>query len=260
MRQDVEEHCRTCFICQTSKPTKREKADMISIGTGFPSQRLGIDIIDFPKSRSGFKHALTMIDYFTRYAEVIPIRDTKSATVAKVIFNEWISRYGAPHVIHSDQGSNLDGNKIVIELCALFDIDKTRTTPFRPQCNGATERIHRTLTTMLKCFLSSKDDWDQLLPGCLLAYRCSINASTKYSPFELLFGRPMTLPIDLLFSSPNTETLNSPKTYVESLRSQLDNVFAVAHNNLQTAQSTNRRTYATINKTVKLNFHRGELV
>jgi hypothetical protein len=70
----------------------------------------------------------------------------------------------------------------------------------------------------------------------------------------------MTLPIDLLFSSPNTETLNSPKTYVESLRSQLDNVFAVARNNLQTAQSTNRRTYASINKTVKLNFHRGELV
>lgn len=258
-RYDVEEYCRNCQICQISKPSiKRTKADIVSIGTGFPGQRLGIDIVEFPKSKSGFRYALTMIDYFTRYAEVIPICDTKATTIAKTIFAEWICRYGAPHTIHSDQGKNVDGNMVINSLCKLFDIDKTRTTPYRPQCNGATERIHRTLTTILKCFLSAQEQWDELLPACLMAYRCSINVSTQYSPFELQFGRPMTLPLDILFTAPDEVT--KPVDYISTLRSQLDTILDLARQKIASAQSTSRRAYASANKTVKTKYTKGQLV
>jgi hypothetical protein len=259
MRYDVEEHCRTCLPCQKSKPSiKYSKADLIGIGTGFPGQRLGIDIIEFPKSKNGYKYALSMIDYFTRNAEVIPVKDTKAETIAMVIFKEWICRYGVPHILHSDQGRNLDRNAIINALCALFDIDKTRTTPFRPQCNGATERIHRTLTTMLKCFLSSQDLWDELLPGCLLAYRCSINASTLYSPFELLYGRPMTLPVDILVSTPDTTTTHTD--FISSLRSQIEMICSLVRSRSAVVQTTSRRTYASTHKTSRTTLRDGQLV
>ena len=45
-------------------------ADLVSIGTGFPGQKLGIDVVEFPRSRSGNKYALTMMDYFIRFIEV----------------------------------------------------------------------------------------------------------------------------------------------------------------------------------------------
>ena len=188
-----------------------------------------------------------MIDYFTQFAEVIPICDTKAETIAKVIFKDWICGYSVPHVIHSDQGQNVDSNMIINMLCKLFDVDKSRTTPFCPQCNGATERIHQTLNTMLKCFPSTQKDWDKRLPSCLLAYRCSMSSSTGYSPFELLFGRAMTLPIDILFALPDESTQLSD--FVSSLRLQLQNIFDLVESRWQLCKSTSRRVYASKHKT-----------
>ena len=258
MRHDVEEHCRVCLPCQLTKSTRQSRADIISVGTGFPGQWLGIDVVDFTTSKAGFKHCLTMIDYFTRYAEVVPIHNTKAETIAKTIFKEWICHYGAPHVIHSDQGRNVDNNAIMNSLCQLFDVDKTRTTPYRPQCNGATERIHRTLSIMLKCFLSNHQDWDELLPGCLMAYRCSLNARTKYSPFELLFGQAMTLPLDIILHTPDECLTQSD--FVSKLRVQLNDIGQSTCDRVVLAQQASKCAYASSHKTRKVNYHVGQHV
>ena len=82
-----------------------------------------------------------------------------------------------PSVIHSDQGREFE-NKIMQELCILCGSHKTRTTPYHPESDGMVERFNRTLLMMLAMFAGkNRDDWDDLLPAVMMAYRSSVQKS-----------------------------------------------------------------------------------
>ena len=60
------------------------------------------------------------------------------------------------------------------------------------------ERFNRTLLMMLAMFAGdNKDDWDDLLPVVMMAYRSSVHNSTVFSPYRLMFGEECTLPMDI---------------------------------------------------------------
>ena len=50
---------------------------------------------------------------------------------------------------------------------------------------------------VVKFCASKKDNWDMVLDGCIFAYNTSCHESALYTPFEIMFGRKATLPIDL---------------------------------------------------------------
>ena len=77
-------------------------------------------------------------DYFTCWVEAFPMPNQEAPTVAKVLVEEWICRYGAPNSIHSDQGKNFESH-LFSEICHLLGIHKTRTTPYHPQSDGLVE-------------------------------------------------------------------------------------------------------------------------
>ena len=82
------------------------------------------------------------------------------------------------------------------EACPLPD--KTKTTPYHPESDGWVERLNRTLLMMLAMFAGEhKDDWDDLLPPVMMAYRSSVHESTGFSPYRLMFGEEYTLPMDI---------------------------------------------------------------
>ena len=117
-----------------------------------PFATLYIDIVGGQGSLSlgpSPKSILTMIDRLTGCAEAVPIADQSAATVARTVDNEWYARYGVPEQLHSDRGTQFEA-ALFTEVCATFGVDKTRTTPYRPQANGKCERFNRTLVTMLR--------------------------------------------------------------------------------------------------------------
>ena len=73
-------------------------------------------------------------------------------------------------VIHSDQGREFE-NKVMQELCLLCGSHKTRTTPYHPESDGLVERFNRTLLMFVG---ENRDDWDDLLPAVMMAYRSSV--------------------------------------------------------------------------------------
>lgn len=89
--------------------------------------------------------------------------NTESETVAKIIEEELISRFGIPDKIHSDQGAQFE-SKLFKELCNLLQIDETRTTPYHPQSDGMIERFNKSLVQTLNAFVSENHrDWDEYI-------------------------------------------------------------------------------------------------
>ena len=96
------------------------------------------------ESRNGFEFILTVMDYFTKWAEAFPIRDHKVQTVAKVLLDNVFSRFGTAEELLTHQGQEF-GGELFLELCKALDIRKIRMGPYRTSTNGMIERFHRTL-------------------------------------------------------------------------------------------------------------------
>ena len=142
----------------------------------------------------GNRYVLVIVDCFSRWTEACPLPIKTALAVADAFFQLIVCRFGMPAVIHSDQGREFENN-LMQELCLLCGAHKTRTTPYHPASDGLVERFNRTLLMMLAMFAGgNRDNWDDLLPAVMMAYRSSVHKSTGLSPCRIMFGEECTFP------------------------------------------------------------------
>nr|VZI46665.1 unnamed protein product [Spirometra erinaceieuropaei] len=199
LREQVANFCNACATCASFKGTiPRHRAPLQPMITGFPFERVGVDIVGpLPYTTSGHRYILVLVDYFTKWAEAIPLQRQDAASVTNALLKEWVCRYGAPFSLHSDCGANFESH-LLREVCDLLLIHKTRTTPAHPEGNGQVERTNRTIINILKAFAEEHHphDWDVKLPFAMMAYRAAVHSSTGHAPFHMLTGRQFRLPTD----------------------------------------------------------------
>ena len=117
-----------------------------------------MDIVGpLPRTSRGNRYILTVVDHFTKHAEAYALPDQEAPTVVRAFLNEFVSRYGVPYVIHTDQGTNFESN-LFKEICKLLGITKTRTIPYHQQCNAQVERMNRTLVELLSLNVPNTTD------------------------------------------------------------------------------------------------------
>ena len=121
----------------------------------------------------GNMYVLIIGDYITKWIEEYLMSDMEATTVAKCLY-AFICRFGAPDMLHTDQGRNFE-SALISELCKLLGITKTRITPYHPQLDGAIDHFNRTLLSMLSTVLGEEgeENWEVVLPAVMLAYRSS---------------------------------------------------------------------------------------
>lgn len=140
-------------------------------------------------TRSGLENVLVMTDVFTKYTLAVPTRDQRAETVAQVLVVEWFYKFGVPSRIHSYQGRNFESS-LVQQLCALYKVEKSRTTPYHPAGNGQCKRFNRTLHNLLLTLpVSRKMDWASCLPQVLFCYNTTPHQATGESPYFLCLGK-----------------------------------------------------------------------
>ena len=189
MRKDVVDWCRACLTCATRQTSKKTKPPLVPIPVGGPWDRVGVDIVQLPKSHSGNQYAVVFCNYLTKWPEVFPTKDQTALTVARLLVREIIPRHGVPRQLLSDRGSAFL-SKLMMEIYKLLGVKKVNTTAYHPQYDGLVERFNRSLIDMLsKTVQAHGQDWDEKLPFVLFAYRASIQQSTLESPFYLMYGR-----------------------------------------------------------------------
>lgn len=137
MKSDIEHLVRVCDTCAKCKgPGKKNKAPMKVYSIGNPMERVALDIMSgLPRSNLGNKHILVIGDYFTKWVDAYPIKKMEATTIAQVLVERFVSQFGVPNKIHSDQGTSFESS-IFKEVCTLLGIVKTRTSPYNPQSDG----------------------------------------------------------------------------------------------------------------------------
>ena len=248
LRGDVIRWCKQCEMCARGKPGPGlGRAPLQHRRSGAPFERIAIDILGpLNQSYNGNEYIMVVGDYFTKWTEAFALPDHRAQTVADKLMTEVISRFGTPAYIHTDQGREFE-SRLFAELCEKLSITKTRTTPYRPQSDGMIERFNRTILQMLSMFVDEyKRDWDDLLPYLLMAYRSTEHESTGFSPFRLMFGREITLPVELIVGGAQTINSSTPEClseYNEWLCSSLESTWAFAREKLESSFKRQKRYY-----------------
>ena len=225
-------HIQQCPSCDKWK-TPTPKPALSDYRVGFPMDHIGIDVIGpLPRSNKNNRYILVVGDHFTRWMEAYPLPNQHAQEVAKKLVNEFISRFGAPLEIHTDQGPNFEST-LFRELCRLLQITKTRTTPYRPSSNGLIERFNKTLGNMIKSFIDENPrEWDSSIDLLMAAYRSTVHPAPGFTPNQIMLGRDVKLPIHLVYPNPEGEKSVCTTDYVAEVRDKLEQIYENVRNNL----------------------------
>lgn len=154
IKRDVASFVQMCHTCQlTGKPNQSLKpAPLRPIpAVCQPFQHLNIDCVSpLPHSKAGSEYLLTVICQVTRYLAAYLLRSITTKSVMKAL-TQFISIFGLPKIIQSDQGSNFTSSMFA-EVLRQLGIRHNLATAYHPQSQGALECFHSTLKSMLRAY------------------------------------------------------------------------------------------------------------
>ena len=221
MKLTIKNYIDSCLLCKTyniSRQKKHGHLRPISPPDG-PFLLIGIDYCGpLKRTPRENQYVLVITDYFTRHITAVALPNCTAETTAQALFNEYFCRYGVPTVIFSDQGSHFR-NQLMSNIQNLIGYNHIYSTPYHPQTNGIVERFNSTFIPQISKLQDTEgNNWDEYLQAVVFAYNTGIHKTTKYSPYELVYGRLPRLPIH---TRPSHVSFNSQNNYFEQLRKTL---------------------------------------
>ena len=245
MGEDIKLWIQTCEMCQRRKRgCKPAKSPLMVQASGNPNERVAMDVIDHLRTTvNGNCCILTITDYFTKYVVAEPMPDQKATTIAKTFRKSWIKYFGAPHVLHTDQGTSIDG-WLMRELCKMLHIDKTHTTPYHPQSDGQVERFNQTLMHAIHAYArSDPDHWDEYIDNATLAYNSTRHSVTGFPPCQLMISRNIYMPTDLMIpDDPDTQP-QFTNDFVRKQAQRMRFIYTIVRERLKRAATAAKRYY-----------------
>ena len=241
--EDVKWWIHTCEMCQRRKrPRPAVKAPMQLYKQGFPNERISMDIIGpLMDSERGNKYMLVIGDHFTKYTQVFPMKDQTAETVANKLVFGWFQYFGEPLELHTDRGTNFESN-LIKEICKIYSIWKSRTTPYHPQADGMIERYNKTLEDNISKYGEKKNDWDEVGMLMTCAYNATVHETTGCTPNFLKFGHEVNNAATKLVPDPNNEALTTVE-YARRLKRRLMEAYDIVRTELRKSAVTQKKYY-----------------
>ena len=178
--------CRSCQMYKNHGAIIHHWRDLPPVEDN--GQRVAIDLIDLHGSRAGYRYCLTVIDHFSRYLRVYPLRNKTTKAVA-IAFKSDICRFGTPKLVLMDNGGEFTSAEFK-EFCRKAGVKQGFTIPYHPRGNSVLERAHRTLKTVL-AILSQEhpNTWPDHVHEAEKAMNEAVHTSLGTSPFFAFYGR-----------------------------------------------------------------------
>jgi hypothetical protein len=148
-----------------------------------------------PASSKGHQFVLVAMDYFTKYMEVVPLKDMTHREVIHFISEHIIYRFGIPQTLTTDQGSSFMSHQ-VHEFFESLKIKLLSSSPYYTQDNGQSKSSNKTLIKLIKKKIEENPKrCHEVLSEALWAYHISKHSTTKVTPFELVYEQEAILPV-----------------------------------------------------------------
>lgn len=169
MAQDVEEWCQRCQRCVLGKAVQAKvRTYWGMLQAGRPNEILAMDFTSLEPASDGRENVLVLTDVFTKYVQAVPTQDQRATTVARILVQQWVHRFGPPTRIHSDQGRNFE-SLVIQQLCQIYGIQKSRTTPYHTRKGTANARgsIGHCMTCCAPCLRQRSGNGPIICPSSL---------------------------------------------------------------------------------------------
>ena len=147
-----------------------------------------MDIVSgLPETSDGYIKILVIVEYMSKMIRIYPLKKKTQLEISEKLWL-YISQFGPPKIILSDQGTEFV-NKTVEGLLAITGIERRVTSAYNPRTDGLCERANQTIISMLRKHAESDQlNWDKWLPYLEYSYNTRIHSTTKFSPYEILYG------------------------------------------------------------------------
>ncbi len=217
IHNDAIQYAKTCPACQKSKhPTSARLGLMHSAPRPAPYQIVHVDFMEAPVSTARYNAITVVVDRMTRRTSLIAgHKDDSAKEIAAQLWEHVFALFGLPDHIVSDRDSRLTGT-FWTELTKILGITAMMTTSYHQQANGQVERRIRVVKERLRTMFDSINPvlWHEHLPALEYALNNEISNATKFSPTELLLGRPPRIP----WSTADLDSATSREDVAEFLR------------------------------------------
>ncbi|KAK3000881.1 hypothetical protein RJ639_022427 [Escallonia herrerae] len=192
---DFAKRCQACqfhanFIYQPPEPLHPTVAS-------WPFDTWGLNVVGpLPKSSRIHLYILAMTDYFSKWAEAVPLKEVKKEIVVNFIKSNLIFRCGVPRYTITDNGKPFY-NTLMDQLCTKFGFKQNNSSMYNAPTNGLVEAFNKTLCNLLKKVMAkSKKDWHEKIGEALCAYRTTYRTPTQATPYSLVYGVEVVLPLE----------------------------------------------------------------
>lgn len=201
LARDVADYVRSCPVCQATKADQQRPIGLLQPlpVPQHPWESISLDfIMGLPTTRKGHNAVLVVVDRLSKYLVCIPTTRTITAPqTAELLLQHVIALHGWPKSIVSDRDARFTGG-FWQALFRQFGTKLAMSTANHPQTDGQTEVFNKVVKTTLRAIVEPhRRDWDTYLPHVMIAHNSAVSETTGRSPFEVVHGRPMVLPMGL---------------------------------------------------------------
>lgn len=157
-----------------------------------PFHTIHMDFIELTPSKEG-KYALVVIDAFSKWVEIYPLKNSDAQSVASKLCSHYIPTYGIPKIIRSDNGTHFV-NDVIQTMGQILGIQLKNHCAYHPQSAGLVERTNGTIKQRLrKTMEQTGRPWNDCCSLVKMWMRIT-KGDGGLTPFEIVHGRPFPLP------------------------------------------------------------------
>ncbi|XP_071574667.1 uncharacterized protein [Temnothorax nylanderi] len=185
----------SCEICQATKYYTRA-----TVGSEYydlpeaPGDTLSMDIFGpLPVTNQGHKYVLVLMDQFSKYVKLYPMRDQRLDTIIEMLESRFFAEIGIPETILTD-----NGGQFLTDRWREYARDKgfsvRRTSPYNLQSNPV-EKVMREIGRIIRTYASQRQRaWSRILDRAEEVINHTTHSSHGYAPCELNDGETGHLP------------------------------------------------------------------
>lgn len=195
MFSEIKNYVKNCEVCKAVKDSNQQtRAPMGAPKKAKrPWQLISTDFLGpFVRSKSGNTMLLVVIDWFSKFILLQPMRKATSKSTIKFLENNVFCVFGSPERLVSDNGSQFRSHEFKSFLEG-YSVKHWLNASYHAQTNPA-ERSNKVILSTVRAFLDdTHKDWDLNIAKIGCAINSAVHESTKFSPYSINFGYSMIM-------------------------------------------------------------------